>query len=131
MEELDVSKIRKEFSRFCRYLRGKYKSKREGESIILSCVFEYPISIDVELAKRMTEETSWIDIRGRSWHPELPRTSSILIEGNLISLELPRSKCRGFFDTRSSMECTEVHVKELTIELMPKAGLVKVKARGE
>ena len=89
MRELDISRIRREFSRFCRYLRGKYKSKREGESIILSCVFEYPISIDVELAKRMTEETSWIDIKGRSWHPELPRTSSILIEGNLISLELP------------------------------------------
>ena len=124
---VDVSRARREFSRFCRYLGGRYKAEREGENIILRCVFDEPIFISALMTK--AEEYDWVEIEGERWHPEVPKSSRFSIDGRIITLDLPRGKCSATFNMRSTMSCSEIRARELVVELSPEMDIVRVEGR--
>jgi len=126
---VDISKIRREFSRFCRYLGGRYKSEKVGNSIVLRCVFEDSIGINTYMSKTEGEEVDWLDIEGEKWHPEFPKRSHFSIEGRIITLDLPSGKCSATFNMRSTISCSEIRVRELVVELTPDLGIVRVEGR--
>ena len=117
---VDVSRARREFSRFCRYLGGRYKSEKEGEEIILRCVFDTPIHVSAFMTK------GCVEVEGERWHPELPKRSRFSVSGRLVSLDLPLGKCTATFDMRSDLTCSEIRARELVVKLLPEMDMIRV-----